>query len=40
MENLCAYIWRRLEEDVPGLFCVAVLRDSTEDQVTYFGETA
>ncbi len=40
MENLCAYIWRRLEDDIPGLFSVAVLRDSTEDQVTYFGEAA
>lgn len=40
MENLCAYIWRKLEEDIPTLHSVTVLRDSTEDQVTYFGEAA
>lgn len=40
MENLCAYIWRKLEDDIPALFSVTVLRDSTEDQVTYFGEAA
>ncbi len=40
MENLCAYIWRKLEDDIPTLFSVTVLRDSTEDQVTYFGEAA
>lgn len=40
MENLCAYIWRKLEDDLPALYSVAVLRDSTDDRVTYFGETA
>ena len=40
MENLCAYIWRKLEDDIPALYSVAVLRDSTEDRVTYFGEAA
>jgi 6-pyruvoyltetrahydropterin/6-carboxytetrahydropterin synthase len=40
MENLCAYIWRKLEDDVPTLHSVTVLRDSTEDQVTYYGEAA
>jgi 6-pyruvoyltetrahydropterin/6-carboxytetrahydropterin synthase len=39
MENLCAYIWRRLEPDIPALHAVTVLRDSTADRVTYYGET-
>lgn len=38
MENLCAYIWRKLEDDIPTLHRVTVFRDSTEDQVTYYGE--
>lgn len=38
MENLCAYIWRRLKPEIPALCRVAVLRDSTADRVTYFGE--
>jgi 6-pyruvoyltetrahydropterin/6-carboxytetrahydropterin synthase len=37
MENLCAYIWRRLEAEIPGLYSVAVLRDSTADRVTLIG---
>ncbi|MDB5470150.1 MAG: 6-carboxytetrahydropterin synthase [Caulobacter sp.] len=40
LENLCAYIWRKLEDDVANLYSVAVLRDSTEERVTYFGEAA
>jgi 6-pyruvoyltetrahydropterin/6-carboxytetrahydropterin synthase len=40
MENLCAYIWRKLEDEITNLHCVTVLRDSTEDRVTYFGEVA
>lgn len=40
MENLCAYIWRRLLPDVPTLHAVTVLRDSTADRVTYYGEAA
>lgn len=40
LENLCAYIWRKLEDDVGNLHSVAVLRDSTEERVTYFGEAA
>jgi 6-pyruvoyltetrahydropterin/6-carboxytetrahydropterin synthase len=40
MENLCAYIWRKLEPEVPALHSVAVLRDSTADRVTYFGKRA
>ena len=38
MENLCAYIWRKLEDEIITLHSVAVLRDSTEDRVTYYGE--
>jgi 6-pyruvoyltetrahydropterin/6-carboxytetrahydropterin synthase len=40
LENLCAYIWRMLEGDIPNLHSVGVLRDSTEERVTYFGEGA
>ncbi len=40
MENLCAYIWRTLEPDIPMLHSVAVLRDSTADRVIYFGKLA
>lgn len=40
MENLCAYIWKKLEDQVTGLHSVAVLRDSTSDRVTYFGPAA
>ncbi len=40
LENLCAYIWRKLEDDVANLHSVAVLRDSTDERVTYFGEAA
>ena len=40
MENLCAYIWRRLKPDIPTLHSVAVLRDSTADRVTLFGDLA
>jgi len=40
MENLCAYIWRRLAPQIPSLHSVAVLRDSTCDRVTYFGQMA
>ena len=38
MENLCSYIWRRLLPDLPSLHAVTVLRDSTADRVTYYGE--
>jgi 6-pyruvoyltetrahydropterin/6-carboxytetrahydropterin synthase len=37
MENLCAYIWKHLHPALPGLHCVTVLRDSTEDRVSYYG---
>ena len=40
MENLCAYIWRRLAPEVPSLHSVAVLRDSTCDRVTFYGRLA
>lgn len=40
MENLCAYIWRRLHPQIPSLHSVTVLRDSTHDRVTYFGTLA
>jgi 6-pyruvoyltetrahydropterin/6-carboxytetrahydropterin synthase len=37
MENLCAWIWRRLTPTVPKLVKVAVHRDSTGDTCAYFG---
>lgn len=37
MENLCAFIWKHLHPALPGLHCVTVLRDSTEDRVSYYG---
>lgn len=37
LENLCAWIWRRLASDLPGLFRVSVYRDSTGDACSYFG---
>ena len=37
LENLCAWIWRRLAADLPGLFRVSVYRDSTGDACSYFG---
>lgn len=40
MENLCAYIWRALQDEVPGLHSVAVVRDSTSDRVTLYGPGA
>lgn len=38
MENLCAWIWRKLAEDVTNLAKVSVFRDSSGDGCTYFGE--
>ena len=40
MENLCAYIWRRLKPEIPTLHSVAVLRDSTADRVKFYGDLA
>lgn len=37
LENLSAFVWRRLEADMSGLHSVTVLRDSTGDRVTYYG---
>ncbi len=38
MENLCSFIWRGLEAELPALHSVAVLRDSTAERVSYFGD--
>ena len=38
MENLASFIWRRLEPELPALYEVAVLRDSTAERVVYRGE--
>lgn len=38
MENLCAWIWRKLEEDIGNLARVSVYRDSSGDACSYFGE--
>jgi 6-pyruvoyltetrahydropterin/6-carboxytetrahydropterin synthase len=37
MENLAAWIWRRLAADLPGLARVTVHRDSSGDSCSYFG---
>ncbi len=37
MENLCAWIWRRLAPTVPQLARVTVHRDSTGDTCAYHG---
>lgn len=37
LENLSAWIWRRLEPTLPGLHKVQVLRDSANESCTYWG---
>jgi 6-pyruvoyltetrahydropterin/6-carboxytetrahydropterin synthase len=37
MENLAAWIWRRLADDLPGLARVTVHRDSSGDACSYYG---
>jgi 6-pyruvoyltetrahydropterin/6-carboxytetrahydropterin synthase len=37
LENLCAFIWRALEADVPGLARVGVYRDSLDESCVYEG---
>ncbi len=37
LENLSAWIWRRLEPTLPGLYKVQVLRDSANESCTYWG---
>lgn len=37
MENLAAWIWRRLAPGLPGLARVTVHRDSSGDACSYFG---
>ena len=37
MENLAAWIWRRLEPDVRNLARVAIHRDSSGDTCIYYG---
>lgn len=38
MENLAAWIWRRLAPSTTGLVKVTVFRDSQEESVTYRGK--
>ena len=40
LENLCAWIWRRLTPAVPDLARVTVYRDSSGDTCTYHGPAA
>ncbi|AEG49602.1 6-pyruvoyl tetrahydropterin synthase and hypothetical protein [Sphingobium chlorophenolicum L-1] len=35
LENLCAWIWRALSDNVPGLYRVEVFRDSQGDRCSY-----
>jgi 6-pyruvoyltetrahydropterin/6-carboxytetrahydropterin synthase len=37
LENICAYIWREIAPDVPGLAEVGVYRDSCGDRCVYRG---
>ena len=37
LENLAAFIWRRLDGRTPGLHSVTVFRDSTDDRVRLVG---
>lgn len=37
MENLCAWIWRKLAPQITNLARVTVYRDSNGDVCTYFG---
>lgn len=37
LENLCAWIWRRLEASITGLHRVAVHRDSNGESCSYHG---
>lgn len=38
LENLAAWIWRKLEHRLSGLARVAVLRDSQDEECVYTGE--
>jgi 6-pyruvoyltetrahydropterin/6-carboxytetrahydropterin synthase len=40
MENLAAWIWRKMEPVCPGLSRVTVYRDSYGDSCSYFGREA
>jgi 6-pyruvoyltetrahydropterin/6-carboxytetrahydropterin synthase len=40
LENLAAWIWRRLESELPNLARVSVHRDSSGESCSYFGEAA
>jgi len=37
LENLCAWIWAKLESDIPNLHLVEVFRDSQGDRCGYRG---
>lgn len=40
LENLAAWIWRKVATDCEGLSRVTVYRDASGDACTYFGEVA
>lgn len=40
LENLCTWIWRKVESVCPGLYKVTVYRDSEGDACSYFGPRA
>jgi len=40
MENLSAWIWRKLATDCPGLYRVTVHRDGSGEMCSYFGPVA
>lgn len=37
LENISAWIWRMLESQITGLYCVRVFRESLGDSCSYFG---
>lgn len=38
MENLCAWIWRKLADEITNVAKVSLFRDSSGDSCSYFGE--
>lgn len=40
MENLCVWIWRRLQPACPALYRVSIARASNQDRCVYFGPHA
>ena len=37
LENLCAWVWKRLSPTIPKLFRIAIYRDSSGEMCSYCG---